>query len=117
MDFSETLKKVNNHLKNDQVLFFLNRRGFSPYVLCKKCLKNYSCPNCSINLVYHKFKQNLLCHYCGYKTHLNRSCLKKGVCDFIFTGPGVERISEEVQKKFPSKKTIIFSSDTMNKKN
>ena len=115
---NEVIDKVNSHLeKKDQVLFFLNRRGFSPYVLCKKCLKNYSCPNCSINLVYHKFKQNLLCHYCGYKTHLNRSCLKKGVCDFIFTGPGVERISEEVQKKFPSKKTIIFSSDTMNKKN
>ena len=115
---NEVIEKVNFHLeKNDQVLFFLNRRGFSPYVLCKKCLKNYSCPNCSINLVYHKYKQNLLCHYCGFRTHLKRSCIKKEECDFIFTGPGVERISEEVQKKFPSKKTIIFSSDTMNKKN
>ncbi len=114
----EIIEKVNFHLeKNDQVLFFLNRRGFSPYVLCKKCLKNYSCPNCSINLVYHKFKKNLLCHYCGYKKKLFRNCLKKGECEFVFTGPGVERISEEVKKKFPLKKTIIFSSDTMNKKN
>ena len=75
----EIIEKVNFHLeKNDQVLFFLNRRGFSPYVLCKKCLKNYSCPNCSINLVYHKFKKNLLCHYCGYKKKLFRNCLKTG---------------------------------------
>ena len=110
-------EKVNFHLqKKDQVLFFLNRRGFSPYVLCKKCFKNYSCPNCSINLVYHKHKKNLLCHYCGYKTQLDRNCNKDGMCDFVFSGPGVERISEEVKKKFPSKKTIIFSSDTMNKK-
>jgi len=111
------IDKVNLHLeKKDQVLFFLNRRGFSPYVLCKKCLKNYSCPNCSINLVYHKHKQNLLCHYCGYKTQLVRNCNKDGMCDFVFSGPGVERIYEEVKKKFPSKKTTIFSSDTMNKK-
>ena len=111
------IDKVNLHLeKKDQVLFFLNRRGFSPYVLCKKCLKNYSCPNCSINLVYHKHKQNLLCHYCGYKTQLARNCNKDGMCDFVFSGPGVERIYEEVKKKFPSKKTTIFSSDTMNKK-
>jgi primosomal protein N' (replication factor Y) (superfamily II helicase) len=113
----ETIKKVKFHLeKKDQVLFFLNRRGFSPYVLCKKCFTSYSCPNCSINLVYHKNKKNLLCHYCGYKALLNRDCSEKGKCDFIFSGPGVERISEEVKKIFPTKKTAIFSSDTMNKK-
>ena len=49
------VEKVKDHLnKNDQVLFFVNRRGFAPYVLCKKCLRVHSCPNCSINLVYHK---------------------------------------------------------------
>ena len=114
----EIIQKVNLHLeKNDQILFFLNRRGFSPYVLCKKCLKSYSCPNCSINLVYHKHKQNLLCHYCGHKAKLDRDCSKQGRCDFVFSGPGVERIFEEVKKNFPGKKSIIFSSDTMNKKN
>ena len=109
--------KVNFHLKkNDQVLFFLNRRGFSPHVLCNKCFNSYSCPNCSINLVYHKKKNNLLCHYCGFKSSLKRICIKDGDCEFIFSGPGVERISEEVQKKFSLKKVEIFSSDTMNKK-
>ena len=113
----EIIQKVNLHLeRKDQILFFLNRRGFSPYVLCKKCLKSYSCPNCSINLVYHKHKQNLLCHYCGYKAKLDRACNKESTCDFVFSGPGVERILEEVKKKFPTKKSIIFSSDTMNKK-
>ena len=111
------IEKVNFHLnKNDQVLFFLNRRGFSPHVLCNKCFNSFSCPNCSINLVYHKSKNNLLCHYCGFKTLLKRNCIKSGDCEFIFSGPGVERISEEVKKNFPLKKIEIFSSDTMNKK-
>ena len=112
------IEKVNFHLKNkDQVLFFLNRRGFSPHALCKKCFKSFSCPNCSINLVYHKNKKILLCHYCGYKSQLVRNCSKDEMCDFIFCGPGVERIYEEVKKNFPLKKILIFSSDTMNKKN
>ena len=111
------IEKVNFHLdKDDQVLFFLNRRGFSPHVLCSKCFNSYSCPNCSINLVYHKNKNNLLCHYCGFRTSLKRTCTKDGDCEIIFSGPGVERISEEVKKKFPTKKIEIFSSDTMNKK-
>ena len=113
----EIIKKANFHLeKNDQVLFFLNRRGFSPHVLCNKCFNSYTCPNCSINLVYHKHKNNLLCHYCGFKSSLDRKCSKEGKCDFVFSGPGVERISEEVKKNFPLKKIEIFSSDTMNKK-
>ena len=113
----EIIKKTNYHLeKKDQVLFFLNRRGFSPHVLCNKCLNTYTCPNCSINLVYHKKKDTLLCHYCGFKSLLNRDCSKDGKCNFIFTGPGVERIFEEVKKNFPNKKIEIFSSDTMNKK-
>ena len=114
---SETLIKVQDHLKKkDQVLFFMNRRGFAPYVLCKNCVKVYSCPNCSINLVFHKHKNTLLCHYCGFKNKLNRSCMKGGNCDFVFSGPGVERIAEEVKAKFPNKNISIFSSDTMNKK-
>ena len=115
----DVIKKVKMHLeKKDQILFFVNRRGFSPNVLCKNCLKIYSCPNCSINLVYHKYKKNLLCHYCGFKTELKRECNRNisASCKFVFSGPGVERISEELKKIFPDEKHIIFSSDTMNKK-
>ncbi len=114
---NEIIEKVELHLKKkDQVLFFLNRRGFSPNAFCKKCLNTFSCPHCSINLVFHKKKNNLLCHYCGFRTLLNRNCQNKGTCEFTFCGPGVERISEEVKRIFPSKKIEIFSSDTMNKK-
>ncbi len=114
---NKVIKKVNFHLqKKDQVLFFLNRRGFSPNALCNKCFTSFSCPNCTINLVYHKNKNNLLCHYCGFKSDLKRNCTKEGDCEFVFSGPGVERISEEVKRKFPDKKIEIFSSDTMNKK-
>ncbi len=112
----KTLEKVKEHLnKKDQVLFFINRRGFAPYVLCKKCLNVFTCPRCSINLVFHKNKKILLCHYCGYNSKLNRDCKKGNVCEFVFSGPGVEKIAEEVKNLFPNKKTIIFSSDTMNK--
>ncbi len=113
----EIIKKANFHLeKKDQVLFFLNRRGFSPHVFCNKCFNTYTCPNCSINLVYHKRKNLLICHYCGYKSLLDRNCSKDGKCEFIFNGPGVERILEEVKKNFPTKKIEIFSSDSINKK-
>ena len=114
---NEIIKKANYHLeKKNQVLFFLNRRGFAPHALCNKCFKTYTCSNCSINLVFHKKKNILLCHYCGFKSSLNRDCSKGEKCNFIFSGPGVERISEEVKKHFPNKKIEIFSSDTMNKK-
>ena len=113
---NKIIEKVKEHLsQNDQVLFFINRRGFAPYVLCKKCLNVFSCPNCTINLVYHKNKKKLLCHYCGYSTNLGRKCKEDDVCDFVFSGPGVEKISEEVKMLFPNQKTSIFSSDTMNK--
>ena len=114
---SKTIEKVKKHLEiGDQVLFFINRRGFAPFILCKNCLKVYSCPNCSINLVYHKENKNLLCHYCGFKSNLKRKCEKQDHCEFTFSGPGVERIAEEVRKIFPKENSLIFSSDTMNKK-
>ncbi len=114
---AKIIEKVNLHLeKKDQVLFFLNRRGFSPNALCNKCFSSFMCPNCTINLVYHKNKNNLICHYCGFKSELKRNCKKGDNCEFVFCGPGVERISEEVKRKFPGKKIEIFSSDTMNKK-
>jgi len=113
----ETIEKVLNHLnKGDQVLFFLNRRGFAPSVICRKCHLRFTCPNCSVNINYHKSKNFLLCHYCGFKSRLVRKCKDSSDCDFIFCGPGVERIAEELKSKFPQKKVSIFSSDTLMKK-
>ena len=65
----KTLDKVNKYLDDgDQVLFFLNRRGYAPFVICKKCGYKFQCPNCTVNLNFHKNLNKLLCHYCGHKT-------------------------------------------------
>ena len=113
---NKTIEKVNYYLnKGDQVLFFLNRRGYSPYVICKKCGYKFQCPNCSISLNFHKKLNKLLCHYCGYKSLLKRLCKNNDKCDFMFCGPGVERIFAELKKIYPQKKIEIFSSDTLEK--
>jgi len=114
---NETITKVNDYLnKGDQVLFFLNRRGFAPFVICKKCGKKFQCPNCSVNLNFHKRLNKLLCHYCGHKSLLSRLCKDKKKCDLLFCGPGIERIFDELKKIYPNKKIEIFSSDTLGKK-
>ena len=112
----KTITKVNTYLeKGDQVLFFLNRRGYAPFVICKKCSYKFECPNCTVNLNYHKKLNKLLCHYCGYKSSLSRICSDKQKCDLLFCGPGVERIFSELKTIYPNKKIEIFSSDTLSK--
>jgi len=113
---NKTIKKVNQYLDEDnQVLFFLNRRGFAPFVICKKCSYKFQCPNCSVNLNFHKKLNKLLCHYCGHKSLLLRKCKDNKQCDLLFCGPGVERIFAELKKIYPNKKIEIFSSDTLKK--
>jgi len=113
---NKTIKKVNQYLeKGDQVLFFLNRRGYSPFVICKKCGYKFQCPNCAVNLNFHKKLNKLLCHYCGHKSLLQRICKDMKVCDLLFCGPGVERIFAELKSIYPEKKIEIFSSDTLKK--
>ena len=114
----KTISKVNKYLdKGDQVLFFLNRRGYSPFVICKSCGYKFQCPNCAVNLIFHKNLNRLLCHYCGHKSKLLRNCDNNKKCDLQFCGPGVERIFSELKKIYPDKKIEIFSSDTMKKSN
>ena len=114
---NKTIKKVNQYLeKGNQVLFFLNRRGYSPFVICKKCGYKFQCPNCAVNLNFHKKLNKLLCHYCGHKSSLQRICKDMKECDLLFCGPGVERIFAELKAIYPDKKIEIFSSDTLKKK-
>jgi primosomal protein N' (replication factor Y) len=113
---NKTINKVDQYLnKGDQVLFFLNRRGYAPFVICKKCGYKFQCPNCTINLNFHKKLNRLLCHYCGHKSSLSRICKDNKKCDLLFCGPGVERIFLELKKIYPRKKIEIFSSDTLEK--
>ena len=117
----ETQKIVEEYLKKkNQVLFFLNRRGYSTFLICKNCGFKHTCPNCSIYLTYHKYSEKIFCHYCGHSAQIKRHCRnKKNSCDFKMFNPGVEKIFEEVKKKFPNKKIKIISSDylTQNKTN
>ena len=109
---NETIDLVKNYLdKGDQALFFINRRGFAPYLICKKCGFKHICSNCSLYLTFHKLKDKAICHHCSFEKQIRTKCKSTGNCEFIMYGPGVEKIFEEIKKIFPDKKINIFSSD------
>jgi primosomal protein N' (replication factor Y) (superfamily II helicase) len=114
---NEAIKYTTEFLKKkEQVLFFINRRGYAPYLICKKCGFKQICSNCSMYLTFHKTKNKVICHHCSLEREIKNKCKKEGECDFIMYGPGVEKIFEEVKKIFPKNKIEIFSSDYMKKK-
>ena len=97
--------------KGNQILFFLNRRGYSTFVICSKCGYRFNCPYCSVSLIYHKEIHKLICHYCNHEAPLKRKCKDGEDCKLSFYGLGVEKIYEEVKKIFPDKRIELFSSD------
>ena len=114
---NETLNFVKKYLKKgDQILFFLNRRGFAPYIICKKCGHKQICSNCSLYLTFHKLKNKAICHHCSFEKKIENKCKIEGSCDFLMFGPGVEKIFEELNEIFPNKNIRIFSSDYLKKK-
>ncbi len=115
---NESIEIVKKFLeKKEQVLFFLNRRGYAPYLICKNCGYKQICANCSMYLTFHKSKDKAVCHHCSLEKKIFNKCKIKNNCDFIMYGPGVEKIYEEVRELFPDNKVEIFSSDYMKKKN
>ena len=114
---SEAIQLVKNYLdKGDKILFFLNRRGFAPYLICNKCGYKQICPNCSLYLTFHKLKNKAVCHHCSFEKSIKTKCKFEDYCKFIMYGPGVEKIFEEIKKIFPDKKINIFSSDYLKNK-
>ena len=115
---TKTLNLVKKYLdKGDQVLFFLNRRGFAPFMICKVCGYKLECPNCSIFLTFHRHINRAMCHHCGHKTQIKNKCKNfDSNCDFQMYGPGVEKIFTELKQIFPQKKIKILSSDFLTKK-
>jgi primosomal protein N' (replication factor Y) len=96
----------------EQVLLFLNRRGYAPLTLCRACTHRYDCRNCSAWLVEHRFRRALVCHHCGHMERRPDACIACGSLDTLVScGPGVERIAEEVATLFPDKRSIVLSSD------
>jgi primosomal protein N' (replication factor Y) (superfamily II helicase) len=114
---NDTIKYVSKFLKKkEQILFFINRRGYAPYLICKKCGAKQICTNCSMYLTFHQIKNKAVCHHCSLEKELKNRCKENGNCDFIMYGPGVEKIFLEVKKIFPNNKIEIFSSDYMKNK-
>ena len=98
--------------RGEQVLLFLNRRGYAPLTLCRACGHRMRCPNCDAWLVEHRHRKRLACHHCGFETPLPPACPKCGTADsFVALGPGVERLEEEVRGLFPQARTLVLSSD------
>ena len=102
--FSDTLLQQIHHVleKKEQVILFQNRRGFSPIVECKTCGSSPQCPNCDVSLTYHKFKNELRCHYCHYQRAMPNSCGACGSNQLNTKGFGTEQIELELKKHFPT---------------
>jgi len=93
--------EINNRLKNnEQVVLLQNRRGFSNFIKCTDCSYIISCPRCNISLTYHKSKNKLICHHCGYKINYPDKCTKCNCEKLIKIGAGTERIEDEIAKMF-----------------
>jgi primosomal protein N' (replication factor Y) (superfamily II helicase) len=100
--------------KGEQVLLYLNRRGYAPLTLCRACGHRMQCPQCTAWLVEHRDggRKRLQCHHCGHAERMPDVCPSCGAEDsFVACGPGVERIAEEVAARFPEARRLILASD------
>jgi primosomal protein N' (replication factor Y) len=103
---------TKNLASGEQSLLFLNRRGYAPLLLCRGCGARCACKNCSSWMVLHKSKNMLQCHHCGRKEPVPTICKSCGAENkFAPSGPGVERITEEVATLWPDARVAILSSD------
>ena len=117
--FSTLLRKlIEENLKNHhQTILFLNRRGYSTFIMCRECGYTMKCPNCNISLTYHSFQNKLKCHYCGHEENPVNICPNCGSKKIRYFGTGTQKIEEEVKKEFPGASTIRMDVDTVSKKN
>ncbi|MBL4838290.1 MAG: primosomal protein N', partial [Kordiimonadaceae bacterium] len=98
----------------EQVMLFLNRRGYAPLTLCRTCGFRIECASCSAWLVEHRFRRELQCHHCGHTEPVPSACPEcKTEEALVACGPGVERMFEEVTNRFPNARTSVMTSDTM----
>ncbi|MBD0823958.1 replication restart helicase PriA [Aestuariibaculum marinum] len=95
-----------------QVILFQNRRGFSPIVECNTCGHSPQCPNCDVSLTYHRYKNQLRCHYCGYVMAMQDNCMACGSPEIDSKGFGTEQIETEVKALFPNYKVARMDLDT-----
>lgn len=110
-------KKIKDCLnKNEQVILFLNRRGFSTFITCRNCGYTYKCPYCEISLTYHQTFNMLRCHYCGYTKYKDDYCPICHESSLNYLGMGTEKLEELVKEKYVDAKVIRMDADTTTKK-
>lgn len=114
----ELQTEIQNSLeKKEQVIIFQNRRGFAPFVICESCGWVPQCINCDVKLVYHKYADELRCHYCGYKRKTFPVCPACNSSRILIQGLGTEKIEDELQILFPEKKIARLDLDSVRTKN
>jgi len=97
-----------------QAMLFLNRRGYAPLMLCRKCGHRFQCPDCAAWLVLHRSKPRLECHHCNYRVPVPKACPTCAAEDTLHPcGPGVERLLEEVGEFMPQARVAVMASDSM----
>ncbi|MGL5347363.1 MAG: primosomal protein N' [Peptostreptococcaceae bacterium] len=110
-------QEIEYAIKNqNQVILFLNRRGYASFVSCRKCSYVFQCENCDISLTYHKNKNIGRCHYCGYEKEIPKECPE---CSSTYVKPfgvGTQRIEEELKNIFSDIRVLRMDKDTTSKK-
>jgi len=117
-NLSPQLKKAIQQRLNaqQQVLLFLNRRGYAPLLICYQCGWIAFCPHCDARLTYHEASQTLLCHHCGAITPLHKQCPKCQQPQLNLLGHGTERVEEQLQHHFSHARILRIDSDTTRRK-
>ena len=109
---------IEKNLKEKkQTILFLNRRGYSTFIMCRECGYTVKCKNCNISMTYHKSINKLKCHYCGYEENVVTTCPECHSTKIRYFGTGTQRLEQEINKLFPEAKTIRMDVDTVTKKN
>ncbi len=116
--FSGVLKKeIQNALEKDnQIIIFLNRRGFSQKIICRECGFVAKCTHCDVSLTYHRFDNLLKCHYCGSTYVTPTACPDCGSIKINYSGTGTQKVVEELKSLFPSAKILRMDNDTTSTK-
>ena len=111
-------EEINKNLSNkEQTILFLNRRGYSTFIMCRDCGYTIKCKNCNITMTYHLKQNKLKCHYCGYEEKPVTICPNCKSLNIRYFGTGTQKLEEEVKKIFPKASTIRMDIDTITKKN
>jgi len=99
--------------KKEQVMVLLNRRGYSPVVLCRACGKTLQCKNCAVSMTHHKRERKMECHYCGHVEHIPDKCAQCGSEYVYFVGTGSEKLEELLHGMFPQARIGRLDRDTV----